>query len=903
MSFEEHREHHIEQTSSIMPSTIVILALILCFHHVVGDFKDNWVNLATRYQEQMYWTTLDIKDLDGNAISSFRMVGRSDDRSTTTKCWHDSYWWNTNGNTMYCAAKASCLCNAQQCERTSPYPERCRCETNYHGLYNRVDGYSCCKNDGSVVVKIDGKDETEQCCRSDVSQGLDGEVSSNVKAGCNTDHRCCDWKNGYKTIITASTASTASTIEVTNQVNRGNGVATHCKDKFKVPTCTACEDGWYTHNGWKCEQEKIDGKKCGGPIECVSNICKGLDGTTKYCCNNLGGKQCNECGSNGQCSECQGKDYGMIPSSDGICNKCESSFYFTTTVELGAFVLPGDDNTEGTLFSTYCAKRKDDGEICSNDRMCKKINDKIVPDRCKNHCCKSDVPITGNEHSKCTTCNENGLCETCDKNGRGPLCEYCQDGFYKNDGVCLERKDPGSSCSEPEQCKSDTGTCDTGSLATALAIQAQTNRLLSAKTKQPASRQLTTTKTSSKCAYLINSKSDCDSLAVANGDANGSTEEDVSDFPKGCYLYTGTRFYFNTHSTGSDCTANNKCYCAAAPPATCMSFTCNINDSNYMDSWIKKNNAANLDCVSDPCTSTNDKTACCNKLPFADAVALNYANLYPTADAQCNAFYGALMQPMQLSTTPASETLPSSFQKSMCNGCDSNNNGCTSCIDRFVAASSTIEPCYLDAPALQLAFNRIANECDIPISSYPKVSGINKYVGVCQGNRCCSASAVLQSSCDSCRATDGKCKKCGSVLPDSSGKCLESCVGSAKKTVYKEFAPVGEKCEGLVFTRACATSTGSGQWGDYSNSDGTLISKYSDSCNDGCTKSDTGLEAAHNEYIIFDRFKENEVNPGQQCEMQHLQMKCNNGVFENAENSLNNANTDIFGAKSCSVRW
>ena len=610
-----------------MLSTIATLALVLCFHPVVGDWKVDWTNLANTNNQAYSETETSIKDPNQstNSIWSTRMIGRTTDRSTTNICWSNGYF----SNDMYCAANAGCMCPDNQggCLQDDPIPnvERCQCSENYHGLYDDVSGYSCCKNDGTVVVKDkDGKAVTEQCCRNNVN-------AKNMKKGCNTDASCCDMVKGYKT----AWDYTNKKYFVSNQINRGNGEATECKHNFKIPLCNACIDGFYDLDGTKCVIKKVDGITCSNDAQCNSNICK-----KGYCCNNISGKQCNECDSKGQCIDCQGKDYGVIPSphpGKGICNKCKPSYFFKTTEELAPTKLPIDP-------SDYCWKRRDDGKICKYglnlDRICKRINDVSVLGRCKDRCCKSTVPtIENGERSKCTACNENGLCDTCDKNGRGLLCELCVEGFYNSAGVCLERKDPGGSCTASEQCKA----------------------------------------------------------------------------------------------------------------------------------------------------------------------------------------------------------LP---------GVDTNANICKGSLDK---------------------------------------------------NFCCAVSAVLQSSCTDCSKGDGKCKLCGSARPDSSGKCPKSCDGSATKTVYKELAPVGKNCESLIFTRAC--NTGTGIWGEYSHSDGTSISKYSDSCKNGCTKIDTGLTAAHNGYIIFDRFKENEVNPGQQCDVQHLKTKCNNGVLENVKDSSDDTNTDIFGAKSCSIRW
>jgi len=532
--------------------------------------------------------------------------------------------------------------------------------------------------------------------------------------------------------------------------------------------------------------------------------------------------------------------------------------------------------------------------------MCKSYVPVVGIGKCLTNCCNVDVPVVG-INSKCTSCNSQGSCESCDKNGKGPYCRECQDGYYKDGNVCRALKNPGESCVASKECKPDVGTCDSVKLLNDLAVKKTTNRRLNAPAPAVTVRKLTTsTMTTSKCPNPITVKAECDAAARSAGRVSECIEEDETNYPKGCYQYNSNSFYFNSGkgTPGSDCSSGNVCFCKPETTASCASFNCPHNGVG--DYWVQKNNIADLNCVSSPCMEANDKTTCCKKLSFADTVVDQKQSSYLSADAQCNDFYLRLQLPLLQSESPATETMATTFQASMCTAGSAFPTGTPSCIDRFVLSSEDVELCSASSPKLQAAFNRISQECNLASTSYPQASsGVTE--GFCKGSFCCSASAVLQSNCDGCSSGNGQCTTCGSDgSANVQGTCPASCPsGSTTKIVYKDSAPVGKDCESVTLTRICNRQDGT--WGGYTSPDNTPVSSFFDTCKNGC-KTVTGRAVAHGSYLEKKRYKVMEVQPNELCQSQSLRQKCDDGDLKNLEDMNDAGNSVFFEQKSCAVR-
>lgn len=779
-------------------------------------------------------------------------------------------WYNFLGMGPYnsCGSPA-------HCEGTyNSGKQFCACSSGLHGLYTSAKGYQCCKSDGT-------SDGGEQCCDKNVNIGNVDTTGGYAQTGCNFMDPCCDMKNGYLMAYNGQTQKYGLNLNR----RRGTGVAKQCKNHYLPPTCTTCENGYYDVGGTNCVRKKVDGESCDMDNWCQSENCQG-----GHCCNSnqasSSGTVCEKCNTDGgTCLQCTFEDYGIKNSA--ICNKCDDEHYFTTDTELSGNTLPTDGQS-------YCAKLKDDGAQCNSDKMCKSGTG-----RCKDFCCNVGVPVDDPSVSRCLTCNSQGSCESCDKNGKGPYCRDCQDGYYKDGNVCRPVKNPGESCVVSKECKPDVGTCDRPKLFNDLAIKQKTNRRLNTPAPAVTLRKLTTsTMTTSKCPNPITVKAECDAAAQSAGKV-GSTAEDETDFPKGCYQWRGDGFYFNSGdgTPGSDCSTTNVCFCKSETRASCASFGCPKAGSD--DYWVHKNNIAGLSCASSPCTEANDKTTCCKKLSLADAVVDRDQSVFLAADAQCNDFYLRLMSPMMESLSPATETMATSFQTSMCNAGSAFPTGTPSCIDRFVQYSADVGLCFT-SPKLQAAFDRISQECDLASTSYPQVSA-RVTEGFCKGSFCCSSSAVLQSNCNGCSSGNGQCTTCGSDgLANAQGTCPTSCPsGSTTKIVYKKSAPVGKDCESVTLTRICNRQDGT--WGDYTSPDNTLVSSLFDTCKNGC-KTVTGRAVAHGSYLEKTRYKDMEVKPNEACQSQSLRQLCTDGNFGNLKDVNNADNSIIFEQKSCARR-
>jgi hypothetical protein len=638
-------------------------------------------------------------------------------------------------------------------------------------------------------------------CLATKSNGASCSVDNECSSGICTGHVCCAYSNcqacvagtcsacfggdylsgGQCFVLKANGAACSIFNECSSGTCTGNVCCAHSNCQACAGgTCSACADEGYLSGG-QCLPLKSNGAACSNSTECETNICTGnvccaytnckaCVGGSCSACNPanyyLSGGQClplksdnescadpEECGS-GTCTDTVCCAYSnCLVCAGGICSACDNATYYLRAGQCLAFKSNGAtcsnpvECSSGTCTGNVCCAYSNcQACVAGTCSACNPAAYYPSSGQCLALKANGDVCSDANE---CTskTCTGNVCCayDNCQACANG-TCSVCFGGDYLSGGRCFVLKDNGVSCSNPNECTSDTCTddvccaytncqeciggtcssCDTVSyyLSGEQCISLKAGGVICASNSECRS---------ARCATYCCQFAGCDTCGPDGHCATCAAPTS--------YL-NGTGYCIVPSTPGDSCVED----------AQCTTFTCRLNKC----------------CASWPCTECSTDGGECTGCPSTHYLDGSPATCVPKA------------------ADGASCTLRSSCYNGNCVGnvccayancttCDS--DGCATCSPATEFLSNETKACLMKKTPGAACDSDI--ECATP--------------SVCKNARCCK-----YIDCAACADPMGRCTDCSSAAyVNGSQQC-------APKLVYGEVCTNNNMC----LSAQCATAAG-----------------------------------------------------------------------------------------------